>query len=111
MIGAAGGVSVVAHGRSRSASRVLTLARFAELAAIGLHGIEVGHPDHDQSARIELNGIATELGLITTGSSDYHGTNKSITIGAETTDPDQLARLVAASSGAVAVLGQTGAYA
>jgi predicted metal-dependent phosphoesterase TrpH len=109
MITAAGGVSVVAHGRSRSAARVLTRARFAELADLGLNGIEVDHPDHDAAGRSELNLIARNLGLIRTGSSDYHGTNKTLRIGQGTTDPDQLERLVAASSGLVRVLGPAGA--
>jgi predicted metal-dependent phosphoesterase TrpH len=108
LIADAGGVSVLAHGRSRSAAKVLFADVFAELAGVGLNGIEVDHPDHDAAARIELDVIARDLDLIRTGSSDYHGTNKVIRIGQETTDPDQFQRLVAASTGKVALIGPAG---
>jgi hypothetical protein len=44
-------------------------------------------------------GLAADLGLLTTGSSDYHGTNKTTPIGACTTDPAQFEALVAAGTG------------
>jgi predicted metal-dependent phosphoesterase TrpH len=111
MITAAGGVAVVAHGRSRSAARALTRERFAELADLGLRGIEVDHPDHSPGDRAELSEIAAGLGLLTTGSSDYHGTNKTIRLGQETTSPDQLQRLVAEASSTVRPVGPIGAVA
>ena len=40
--------------------------------------------------------LAVELGLIHTGSSDYHGTNKVTRLGACTTAPEQYERIVAA---------------
>jgi hypothetical protein len=49
------------------------------------------------------------LGLLTTGSSDYHGSNKILRLGQETTHPDTLARLVALSSGVTAPVGPVGA--
>ena len=36
-----------------------------------------------------------DLGLVRTGSSDYHGANKTIAIGQETTDPEQFEALLA----------------
>jgi hypothetical protein len=51
-----------------------------------------------------LRGTARELGLLTTGSSDYHGSNKSIPIGAERTDPEMFERLVALGT-SIEVLG------
>ena len=110
MIAAAGGVSVVAHSRSRSAARVLTPDRLEELAALGLGGIEVDHPDHAAADRTELAALARDLDLIATGSSDYHGTNKTILIGAETTAPDQLARIIDRATG-IPVIGPAGALA
>jgi len=99
MIKAAGGVSVVAHGRSRGAARALTAERFTALAATGLNGIEVDHPDHDAAARSELTALADDLDLIKTGSSDYHGTNKILTLGQCTTDAEQFERIVATATG------------
>jgi 3',5'-nucleoside bisphosphate phosphatase len=62
-------------------------------------GLEVDHPDHTAEEREHLRGLADELGLIRTGSSDYHGANKTTPIGACTTEPDQLDQLLAAGVG------------
>ena len=83
MIRAAGGVAVFAHPLARRRGRVVEPAVIAELAAAGLAGVEVDHPDHAPEDRALLRGLARDLDLVVTGSSDYHGTNKSIAIGAE----------------------------
>ncbi len=77
LVGAAGGVAVIAHPWSRGAASVLTEPVLAELAAAGLAGLEVDHPDHDADQRAELRAIAARLGLLVTGSSDHHGTGKT----------------------------------
>jgi hypothetical protein len=41
-----------------------------------LDGIEVDHQDHDAETRHRLRALADSLGLLGTGSSDYHGTGK-----------------------------------
>jgi 3',5'-nucleoside bisphosphate phosphatase len=99
MIAAAGGVSVVAHVRTRSAAHLLTKDRLEELAQLGLGGIEVNHPDHDDAARDELAGVARDLGLFTTGSSDYHGENKSLRLGECTTAPEVYEQIVSTATG------------
>lgn len=109
MIGAAGGVSVLAHPWGRGAGSVLTPDRLAALAAAGLHGIEVDHPDHDEPTRRTLRGLAGDLGLIVTGSSDYHGHNKTLELGQDLTAPESLARIVDASSKVVAPIGPVAA--
>ena len=92
-----GGVSVIAHPWGRGSRRVLTAGVLADLAAIGLTGVEVEHLDHDEVARVQLRGVASELGLVATGGSDYHGTGKlDHPLGGETTDPEQFERLQAA---------------
>ena len=53
----------------------------------------------EREEREHLRGLADELGLIMTGSSDYHGTNKTTPIGACTTEPDQFEALLAAGTG------------
>ena len=76
-----------------------------ELAGLGLGGVEIDHPDHDEDARKRLRRLADELGLITTGSSDYHGTNKVIRLGQETTAPDMLAEIARRATGMAIVEG------
>ena len=46
-----------------------------------------------------LRDLAAQHGLLTTGSSDYHGSNKQTPIGACTTDPAQFEALLAAGTG------------
>lgn len=108
MITAAGGVSVIAHPRGRGERRVLTGEYLAVLTRLGLGGLEVDHPDHDESARTELRGIADTLGLLTTGSSDYHGTNKVLRLAQESTDPDTLTRIIEMSNGITEPVGPGG---
>lgn len=74
LVHGAGGVAVLAHpgllpegGRGR-------LIR--SLAAAGLDGIEVEHSRHSSEERRRFRELASELGLVTTGGSDFHGENK-----------------------------------
>ncbi len=95
LLRAAGGRAVVAHPWSRSGRRVLAEDDFARLRALGLDGLEAGHNDHDDEKQRALRGIAADLGLVHTGSSDYHGTGKSdrFHLGAHLTEPEQFERL------------------
>ncbi|MGY1670201.1 PHP domain-containing protein [Geodermatophilus sp. SYSU D00710] len=95
----AGGVPVFAHGLATRRGRVVDDAAVAAMAGAGLLGLEVDHPDHSPAERDHLHGLARELGLLTTGSSDYHGTNKTTPIGACTTEPGQFEALLAAGTG------------
>jgi hypothetical protein len=52
-----------------------------------------------------LRRLADDLDLITTGSSDYHGTNKTIHLGQETTAPDMLAEIARRATGVAVVEG------
>jgi predicted metal-dependent phosphoesterase TrpH len=99
MIAAAGGVTVMAHPWAYSRGPTVGADVIADLAARGLHGVEVDHPNHEPQTRAELRGLAAELGLLCTGSSDYHGRNKDIPLGAESTDPDVFAELMSLASG------------
>ncbi|GAA4549271.1 PHP domain-containing protein [Amycolatopsis samaneae] len=105
MIAAAGGVTVVAHPFAYTRGWTIDEEALATLAARGLTGVEVDHPNHDDRTRKQLFGLAGELGLVRTGSSDYHGTNKTIKLGQETTDPIQLEELVARATGTTVVVG------
>jgi len=104
MINEAGGVTVLAHAFATTRGRTVTADVIRDLAAAGLAGIEVDHPDHTPAARDELRALAAELDLPVTGSSDYHGRNKVVRLGQETTDPAMFDQLAARATG-VAVLG------
>ncbi|HET6560946.1 MAG TPA: PHP domain-containing protein [Marmoricola sp.] len=92
----AGGVPVIAHPWGRAEPSALRVEGLAQLQGLGLAGIEVDHQDHDAEQRAALRGIARELGLVVTGSSDFHGAGKvDHDLGCNTTDPAELERLVA----------------
>lgn len=85
MVAAAGGVTVFAHPLARRRGRVVEPSVLVDLASRGLSGVEVDHPDHTPADRDLLRGLVADLGLVATGASDYHGSNKTTPIGAETT--------------------------
>ena len=99
LVRAAGGVPVLAHAWGRAGlRRVLTADDIRTLAGQGLAGLEVDHQQHDDATRQQLRELADELGLIVTGSSDYHGTNKiDHELGCNTTTPENLERIKAES--------------
>jgi 3',5'-nucleoside bisphosphate phosphatase len=101
----AGGVAVFAHPLARSRGKVVGDDVIIALAAAGLAGLEVDHPDHNPADRAHLRGLAGELGLIVTGSSDYHGTNKRTALGACLTADAEYERLVAAASARAPITG------
>jgi 3',5'-nucleoside bisphosphate phosphatase len=90
LVHAAGGVAVIGHPWGRGREHVLPPALLSALAAEhGLDGVEVDHQDHDASTRAQLRTLAAELGLLVTGSSDYHGTGKlDHDLGCNTTAPE-----------------------
>lgn len=94
LVRAAGGVTVFAHPRATKRGRTVPDELIAALAAAGLGGLEADHDDHSPAEREHVRGLARELGLVVTGSSDFHGSNKTVQLGACTTAPDQYERLV-----------------
>jgi 3',5'-nucleoside bisphosphate phosphatase len=98
LVRAAGGVTVFAHPRATVRGRVVPDVLIAELAAAGLFGLEADHPDHSPAERAHVRGLAADLGLVVTGSSDFHGTHKSVRLGELTTAPEVYERIVAAAS-------------
>ena len=95
LVTGAGGVAVIAHPWGRSGRSVLPPAVLAELKDLGLAGIEVDHQDHSDADRDELRGLAADLDLVVTGSSDHHGLGKvDHDLGVHTTAPEQYERLM-----------------
>jgi 3',5'-nucleoside bisphosphate phosphatase len=106
LIRAAGGVTVLAHPRAASRAWMMPDDVIAELAAAGLHGIEVWHPDQDQAQRARLMALAADLGLVASGGSDDHGALTGYRIGCETIAPEEYQRLLSQATGAAPVRGR-----
>ncbi len=92
-IKAAGGVAVIAHPFASLRGRTISSETFTTLVAAGLDGIEVDHRDHSQEQRELLRTIAADFGLVSTGSSDYHGNGKLNLLGEFTTSIAQWEKL------------------
>ncbi|PWI43980.1 PHP domain-containing protein [Streptomyces sp. ICBB 8177] len=103
LVKGAGGVTVFAHPAAAKRGRTIPEAAIAEMAAAGLDGIEVDHMDHDEPTRARLRALAAELDLLTTGSSDYHGSRKSCRLGEYTTDPEVYREISRRATGAVPI--------
>lgn len=99
LVNGAGGVAVFAHPRASSRGRTVPDELIVDLAARGLAGLEADHPDHAPAEREHVHALARRLGLLVTGSSDFHGTNKTVPLGACLTAPAAYRQLVAAARG------------
>ncbi|RMI33055.1 PHP domain-containing protein [Streptomyces triticirhizae] len=105
LIHGAGGVAVFAHPLAVKRGRCVPESAIVRLAEAGLDGVEVDHYDHDTATRDRLRGLAADFGMLTTGSSDYHGTRKPCPLGLNTTTPEMFAALVGRATGATALRG------
>lgn len=95
----AGGVPVFAHPRATRRGEVVPDSLIVDLAAAGLFGLEADHEDHSPTEQAHVRRLAAELGLVVTGSSDFHGEHKTVRLGAFTTSVPAYERIVAAASG------------
>jgi predicted metal-dependent phosphoesterase TrpH len=105
LVRSAGGVAVLAHPR---ADRALAVSdpQIAALAASGLAGVEVFHPDQPESEQASLLGLTRDLGLIATGGSDDHGSLTGHRIGSHTAAPGAYEALLSQSTGTKPVHGR-----
>ncbi|MER7202582.1 phosphatase [Streptomyces sp. CB01635] len=108
LVKAAGGVTVFAHPAAVKRGQVVPESAMADLAAAGLDGIETDHMDHEPATRARLRGLAADLGLLATGSSDYHGSRKTCVLGEFTTDPEVYGEITRRATGAFPVPGAGG---
>jgi 3',5'-nucleoside bisphosphate phosphatase len=108
LVRAAGGVTVFAHPRATTRGPVVPDSMIEELAAAGLSGLEVDHHDHSARQRAEVRALADRLGLVATGSSDYHGRHKTVRLGEQTTAPEAFERLISGATGATVIAGVGG---
>ncbi|MFE1439311.1 PHP domain-containing protein [Streptomyces sp. NPDC058739] len=108
LVKAAGGVTVFAHPAAVKRGRTVPESAIAAMAEAGLDGIEVDHMDHDPETRARLRGLAGDLGLLVTGSSDYHGSRKTVALGEFTTDPEIYGEITRRAAGAFPVPGAGG---
>jgi predicted metal-dependent phosphoesterase TrpH len=99
----AGGVTVFAHPRATRRGRVVPDQVIVDLAEAGLAGLEADHEDHTPRERAAVRALAGELGLAVTGSSDFHGSHKSVRLGAYTTTVAAYERIVAEARGTLPI--------
>ena len=99
LIRAAGGAAVLAHPGAVSRGEKLSDQAIARLAAAGMAGLEVAHPNHDQAERHRLAALAASLDLVPTGGSDDHGSLTGYRINCETTSPEAYERLLSRMPG------------
>jgi len=100
LVRAAGGVTVLAHPRAggeggRGGGWVVSDEQIAGLAAAGLAGLEVFHPDQSGTERAGLLALAHDLALVATAGSDDHGSLTGHRIGAETVGAEAYRALLA----------------
>ena len=91
----AGGVPVLAHSQSSTRGWKVPEDLVADMAEVGLFGIERDHRDHDAAGREAVERLAARHDLSITGGSDYHGTGRPNILGENGLDPYILAEIEA----------------
>jgi 3',5'-nucleoside bisphosphate phosphatase len=98
MVHAVGGLVSAAHLKDRGTRTVLS-----GLKQQGLDAVETRHPSHDPDTRSRLTDLASELAILRTGGSDWHGDNATpspyAALGSQEVPTEWLERLEAAKDG------------
>ena len=81
ILAAGGGAPVLAHPFSLGLEGEALRGAVADLAQMGLRGIEVHRPDHGAIERAALLEIAQALDLVPTGGSDFHRPDGPVALG------------------------------
>jgi 3',5'-nucleoside bisphosphate phosphatase len=103
----AGGVAVLAHPLSGDRRYALDSAQsvdglvvqLSDLQRQGLSGVEIAHRENASQHLHSLKQAATTLGLIQTGSSDYHGDKKPNRLGENLTRPAEFQKILDLATG------------
>lgn len=102
----AGGVPVIAHPLARTSSedhqpKEFPQAHFEKMVEAGLLGIETDHKEVPAEVKLVLDSFAHKHGLITTGSSDYHGISvkPDNPLGLRTTSIEMLQKILLLGTG------------
>ena len=102
----AGGVPVIAHPLARTSSEdnqpsSFPRKHFEAMVSAGLLGLETEHKEVSAGTRAVLESFAAERGLITTGSSDYHGLSvkEHNPLGLHSTSIEMLKRIIELGTG------------
>ncbi|HJY32952.1 MAG TPA: PHP domain-containing protein [Actinomycetota bacterium] len=94
----AGGVCALAHPGMWGDQSSVPDELIERMAAAGMRGLEVDHPDHTHEARERYRALADRLGLIVTGGSDCHGSRYDpVRMGSSLCDPEAFVALRAAA--------------
>jgi predicted metal-dependent phosphoesterase TrpH len=93
LIRSAGGACVLAHPGMWRGTGSVPEELIERMAAAGMMGLEVWHPDHDEGARERYAALASRLDLVATSASDCHGERFGYRLGTERTDEGTYAEL------------------
>ena len=105
LVKSAGGVAILAHPGAATRGDCVDEAAIAAMARAGLDALEVDHRDHPEEVRKQLRNLAAELGLLVTGSSDFHGTGKLNQLAENVTSPLVWDELASRTSGTGVIFG------
>jgi len=107
----AGGVAILAHPATGARSGAVdhtapvaeVIARYQSYVDAGLAGLEIDHRENTDDGKAVLRSVASELGLIVTGSSDYHGDRKGNRLGENTTSEEHYEAILSRATGAAPI--------
>lgn len=107
LVRAAGGVCSLAHPARAEGSwnEAVPLDLVERMVTAGLGGIEADHPSHNSKQARYWRGVADDLGVVVTGSSDDHGSMTGRRLGCRTTAPEAFEQLIGPATGTPLIRG------